>query len=158
METQSTYDAYIGLDVHKETIAVAIASPERAGEIRFWGNISNVPDSIRRFFTRAGKNYSTLLVCYEAGPCGYLLYRQLTAMGIQCQIVAPSRIAKSPTDKIKNDHRDAVSLARLLRAESPRVYRRLHFLRGWSYEQDDEVLPGDTGTGGANGIRPPGGI
>lgn len=116
MDTQNTYDAYIGLDVHKETIAVAIASPERSGEIRFWGNINNDPTSIRRFFSKAGKNYSTILVCYEAGPCGYPLYRQLTAMGIECQIVAPSRIPKSPTDRIKNDHRDAVSLARLLRA------------------------------------------
>jgi len=94
METQNTYDAYIGLDVHKETIAVAIASPERAGEIRFWGNINNVPGSVRRFFTKTGNNYSKILVCYEAGPCGYPLYRLLTAMGIECQIVAPSRIPK----------------------------------------------------------------
>jgi transposase len=57
-----------------------------------------------------------MLVCYEAGPCGYGLYRQLQSMGIECQVIAPSRIAKSPTDRIKNDHRDAVSLARLLRA------------------------------------------
>lgn len=116
MKSQCTYDAYVGLDVHKESIAIAIASPERAGEIRFWGNIINAPTSVRRFFTKMGKNYATMLVCYEAGPCGYGLYRQLLSMGIECQMVAPSRIAKSPTDKIKNDHRDAVSLARLLRA------------------------------------------
>ena len=116
MKTQYTHDAYIGLDVHKETIAVAIANPERGGEIRFWGNINNNPCSIRRFFTKMHAKYSRMLVCYEAGPCGYPLYRQLITMGIECQIVAPSRIPKSPTDRIKNDHRDAVSLSRLLRA------------------------------------------
>ena len=80
MKVEDKYDAYIGLDVHKETIAIAIASPERASEIRFWGNINNVPTSIRRLFTKVGKNYGTLLVCYEAGPCGYSLYRQLTGV------------------------------------------------------------------------------
>ena len=116
MDAQNTYSAYVGLDVHKETIAIAIADPERGGEIRFWGNINNDPLSIRRFFAKTGKKYPNMLSCYEAGPCGYRLYRQITAMGIQCEIVAPSRIPKSPTDRIKNDHRDAVSLARLLRA------------------------------------------
>lgn len=116
MKTSNKYDAYIGLDVHKETIAIAIASPERGGEIRFWGNIDNTPNSLRRFFTKVGKSYPNMLVGYEAGPCGYTVYRQLVSMGIDCQVAAPSRIAKSPTDRIKNDHRDAVSLARLLRA------------------------------------------
>lgn len=116
MSTHINYDAYIGLDVHKETIATAIANPDRSGEIRFWGNIPNTPDSIRRLFTKLSKNYPTMLVCYEAGPCGYQVYRQLTSMSIECQVIAPSRIPKSPTDRIKNDHRDAMSLARLLRA------------------------------------------
>ena len=116
MSSRIHYDAYIGLDVHKETIATAIASPDRAGEIRFWGNIPNTTDSIRRLFNKLSKNYPEILVCYEAGPCGYQVYRQLTSMSIECQVIAPSRIPKSPTDKIKNDHRDAMSLARLLRA------------------------------------------
>ncbi len=116
MNTQNSHDAHIGLDVHKETIAVAIASPERGSEIRFWGNIPNTPSSVDRFLNKAGKNSSMMLVCYEAGPCGYPLYRQLANRGIECVIVAPSRLPKSPTNRIKNDHRDAVSLARLLRA------------------------------------------
>ncbi|SER78748.1 Transposase [Nitrosomonas sp. Nm51] len=116
MTTALFHNAYIGLDVHKETIAIAIADPERAGEIRFWGNINNTPDSVRRTFTKLQNKYSSPLLCYEAGPCGYQLYRQLTLMGLECQVVAPSRIPRSPTDRIKNDHRDAVALARLLRS------------------------------------------
>ncbi len=116
MNSKNNCDVYIGLDVHKESIAVAIANPERAGEIRFWGNIPNTPTSIRRMFNKLEKNYPKLLVCYEAGPCGYRVYRQLTSMSIECQVIAPSRIPKSPTDRIKNDHRDSKSLARLLRA------------------------------------------
>ena len=60
--------------------------------------------------------HGNIMACYEAGPCGYGLYNLLTSMNIECQVIAPSRIPKSPTDRIKNDHRDAVSLARLLRA------------------------------------------
>lgn len=116
MSLQAAYDAYIGLDVHKETIAVAIANPERGGEIRFYGNISNDHNSIGRLFRKFEKKYDHVLVCYEAGPCGYPVYRQLSNAGIECMVVAPSRIAKSPTDRIKNDHRDAVGLARLLRS------------------------------------------
>ena len=67
----SNYTAYIGLDVHKETIAIAIADPERGGEIRFYGNINNNPDSISRTFAKINSNYLQPLVCYEAGPCGY---------------------------------------------------------------------------------------
>lgn len=116
MSNNILFDAYIGLDVHKDAIAVAIASPERAGEIRFWGNILNKQYSIRRLFNKFLKSYPKMLVCYEAGPCGYQVYRLLTSMSIECQVIAPSRIPKSPTDRIKNDHRDAMSLARLLRA------------------------------------------
>lgn len=111
-----SYSAYIGLDVHKDTIAIAVADPERGGEIRFQGNIDNTPDSIRRSFTKLTKKYPLPLFCYEAGPCGYQVYRLLTQMGMECQVVAPSRIPHSPTDRIKNDHRDAVLLAKLLRA------------------------------------------
>ena len=111
-----SYEVYVGLDVHKETIAIAIANPERNGEIRFWGNILNAPTTVQRTFKKLLALHSSMLVCYEAGPGGYVLYHQLTDMGIKCQVIAPSRIPKSPTDRIKNDHRDAVMLARLLRA------------------------------------------
>lgn len=116
MNTTSTYSAYIGLDVHKDSIAIAIADPERGADIRFWGNINNTPDSVRRSFKKLKDKYPSLLACCEAGPCGYHLYRLLTQMGIECQVIAPSRIPRSPTDRIKNDHRDAVSLAKLLRS------------------------------------------
>ncbi|EFC9729322.1 IS110 family transposase [Escherichia coli] len=108
--------AYIGLDVHKETLAVAIAAPERLGEVRYYGTINNEAQAVRRLFQKLQGLYGNILSCYEAGPCGFGLYHQLTAMNIKFQVIAPSRIPKSPTDRIKNDHRDAISLARLLRA------------------------------------------
>lgn len=116
MNTSKDYDIYIGLDVHKDTIAIALANPERQGEIRFWGNIDSDFNSVRRVMNKLNKQYSSMLVCYEAGPCGYGLYHLMSSMKIDCIVVAPSRIAKSPTDRIKNDHRDAKVLAKLLRA------------------------------------------
>lgn len=108
--------AYVGLDAHKETLAVAIAAPERLGEVRYDGTINNEVQAVRRLFQKLQGLYGNILSCYEAGPCGFGLYHQLTAMNIKCQVIAPSRIPKSPTDRIKNDHRDAISLAKLLRA------------------------------------------
>lgn len=116
MTTKKSYDIYIGLDVHKDTISVALANPERQGDIRFWGNIDSEFSTVRRVFNKLKKQYKEILVCYEAGPCGYGLYHLLSSLEIECIVVAPSRIAKSPTDCIKNDHRDAKILAKLLRA------------------------------------------
>ena len=110
------YPVYIGLDVHKESIAVAAASRGRR-EPESWGEIPNRPESVRKLVDRVNKKFDgeLALFCYEAGPCGYALYRQLTNMGQHCQVVAPSRIPKMPGERIKTDKRDARKLAVMLR-------------------------------------------
>ena len=109
------YAAYIGLDVHKETIAVAVAEPGR-GEPIYRGEIANTPKKVERLIAKLSEAYDggLLLFCYEAGPCGYGLYRQLIASGHDCQVVAPSQIPKKAGERIKTDRRDALKLARLL--------------------------------------------
>jgi transposase len=111
------YAAYVGLDVHKETIAVAVAEPGRDEPI-FRGEIANQPKSVEKLLGKLSEAYGggMLLWCYEAGPCGYGLYRQLLASGHDCQVIAPSRTPKAPGERIKTDRRDALKLARLLRA------------------------------------------
>src|SRR5690348_1865011 len=88
---------YIGLDVHKATIAVAIA--EEAGSPSSYGTIANDPAAVRKLVTRLGGKGVDLQVAYEAGPTGYALHRQLTKMGIACMVVAPSLIPRRPGDK-----------------------------------------------------------
>lgn len=108
--------AFVGLDVHKDTIAVAIADGPREGEVRFWGNIPNRPEHLLRLCQRIVNRYTCVEFTYEAGPCGYDVYRQLSARGLACRVVAPSHIPRRPGDRVKNDHRDAMALARLARA------------------------------------------
>ena len=113
----SRYAGFIGLDVHKETIAVAVALPGR-DEPQYRGEIKHEPKALQRWLARLNDEFggAVLLFCYEAGPCGYGLYRQLTAAGHDCQVVAPSLIPNKPGERIKTDRRDALKLARLLRA------------------------------------------
>ena len=106
---------YIGLDVHKVSISVAIAEAE-GGSPTHYGKIANDPSAIRTLMTRLGGPDVELQVAYEAGPTGYVLHRQLTELGIACLVVAPSLIPKQPGDKVKTDRRDALKLARLLRS------------------------------------------
>jgi transposase len=104
------------LDTHKAKIAVAVAEPGRSGEVRFWGDIANRPDAVRRLIERLGEQHGELDVVYEAGPCGYGLQRQITALGHRCTVVAPSLVPVRPGERVKTNRRDAVTLARLHRA------------------------------------------
>jgi len=99
---------FLGLDVHAETIAVAVA--EANGETRSLGTIANREDSIRKFIKRLGSP-EQLRACYEAGPTGFVLYWQLTQLGVDCAVVAPSLVPKKPGDRVKTDRRDALKLA-----------------------------------------------
>jgi transposase len=116
----------VGLDTHKAKIAVAVAEPGRAGEIRFQGEIANQPDAVRRLIERLGEKHSRLRVCYEAGPCDYGLHRQITALGHACTVVAPSLVPRKPGDRVKTNRRDAVTLARLHRAGELTPVTTLH--------------------------------
>jgi len=104
---------YVGLDVHAETIAAAVA--ESDGEVRDLGVIPNRPELIRRLMKRLGPARQ-LKVCYEAGPTGYVLYWQLRGMGIHCEVVAPTLVPVKAGDRVKTDRRDAMKLARSYRS------------------------------------------
>lgn len=106
---------FVGLDVHKETVAVSVAEPD-GGEVRYLGEVPNTPDAIVKLIKRLRKEGVKLSFCYEAGPCGYGLHRQLRDLGQDCQVVAPSLIPKKPGDRVKTDRRDSLNLARLHRA------------------------------------------
>lgn len=107
---------YIGLDVHKKFITIAIADDGRDSEVRFYGNIEYDMNQLDKFIRKQISQGAELKCVYEAGPCGYYLYRHLVGNGIECTVVAPSQIPKKSGDRIKNDKRDAVKLARLHRA------------------------------------------
>jgi transposase len=104
---------FIGLDVHAETIAVAVAEP--TGEVRSLGVIPHQPDSLRKVVKKLGPAGS-LRVCYEAGPTGYGLYWQFARLGIRCEVVAPTLVPVKAGDRVKTDRRDATKLARCYRA------------------------------------------
>jgi transposase len=109
-------EVFVGLDVAKARHAVAVAEDGRQGEVRYFGEIGADPDSVRRLVAKLEKRHGRLHFCYEAGPTGYGLYRQLTKLGHSCTVVAPSLIPRKPGDRIKTNRRDAQQLARLLRA------------------------------------------
>jgi transposase len=107
---------YVGLDVHKEGIVVAVAEGGARGEVREYGRIANARTALDRLARKLGGEGVKLRFCYEAGPCGYGIQRQLSAPGHDCVVVAPSLIPKRPGDRIKTDRRDAAGLAKLHRA------------------------------------------
>src|SRR5579864_8259130 len=104
---------FLGLDVHAETIAVAVAEPR--GEVRSLGTMPNRPESLRKLVKKLGPA-EDLRVCYEAGPTGYVIYWQLTALGVRCEVVAPTLVPTKAGDRVKTDRRDAEKLARSYRA------------------------------------------
>ena len=104
---------FVGLDVHADTIAVAVAEPD--GTVRSVGVMPNRPESIRKLVKRLGSP-DQLRACYEAGPTGYVLYWQLTALGVRCEVVAPTLVPVKAGDRVKTDRRDALKLARSYRA------------------------------------------
>jgi transposase len=106
---------YVGLDVHKETIAVSVAEAN-GGEVRYIGEIANTEEALDKLVKQLRKGGANLSFCYEAGPCGYGIHRQLTDLGWHCQVVAPSLIPKKAGDRVKTDRRDSLMLARLHRA------------------------------------------
>jgi transposase len=109
------YSKFIGMDVHKADISIGIAEAD-GGEARYYGKIENTPYAYLKLAKRLSKGGEEVLFCYEAGPCGYEVHRQVTKAGYDCMVIAPSLIPKKSGERVKTDRRDAVSLARLLRA------------------------------------------
>ena len=112
----TNHEAFVGFDVHKDAIAVAIAEAGAGGDVYSFGTIKNSKQAVALLARKLARTHSKLSFCYEAGPCGYAIYRQLTDLGHDCKVVAPSLVPTKPGEHIKADHRDAVTLARLLRA------------------------------------------
>lgn len=107
---------YIGLDVHKNTIDVAVTTDRANGKVRSYGKINSTLESLNKLLSKLQKKDHQLRVVYEAGPCGYQIYRHLHSKNIDCAVVAPSMIPKRSGDRIKTDRRDAINLVRLFRA------------------------------------------
>jgi transposase len=112
------YTKFVGLDVHKDTIAVSVAQEGREAAESL-GTIINKPEAIAKLVRKLGPA-KNLYFCYEAGPCGYGIYRQLTTAGSTCMVAAPSLIPRKPGEKIKTDRREQPSI-------SPTAYCPLHF-------------------------------
>ena len=109
-------EAFVALDTAKLRNAVAIADAGRNGEIRYLGEIDNTETATRKLVVQLASKYARLTFCYEAGPTGYGLYRLIKSLGHDCMVVAPSLIPSKPGDRVKTNRRDAVNLAKLLRA------------------------------------------
>src|ERR1700759_3195027 len=109
-------EVFVAFDVAKKKHAVAIAEGGRAGEVRFLGDVENSPLPIERTIKRLADRYERLHVCFEAGPTGYGLYRQIHALGHDCMVVAPALIPKRSGERIKTNRLDAARISETLRA------------------------------------------
>jgi transposase len=110
-------EAFIGIDTAKLRNAIAVAETGRNGEVRYLGEVDASEGATRKLVAKLAAKYSKLTFCYEAGPTGYGLYRQIKSLGHQCILVAPSLIPKKPGNQVKTNRRDAIELAKLLRAD-----------------------------------------
>ena len=141
---------FIGMDVHKKSISVAIAEEGSRDSARIYGTINNDLDALDKFCRKMVSTASELHFVYEAGPCGYGIYRYLTGKGFDCMVTAPSMIPKKSGDRIKTDHRDAKMLARLHRAgELTAVYvpdPQDEAMRDLSRAREDAVIAGRKAT------------
>lgn len=111
VEEEGMDTLFVGLDVHKLSISVTTAEDGRDGAVRFCGEVANTPEQVRKLADRLSRSGSRLEFCYEAGGCGYGIYRPLTEMGHGCLVAAPTLIARKPGDRIKTDRRDSQMLA-----------------------------------------------
>jgi transposase len=109
-------EAFVAFDTSKLRNAIAIAEAGRSGEVRFVGEIETSDAATAKLVRKLAAKYGRLTFCYEAGPTGYGLYRQITSLGHECMVVAPSLIPTKPGDRVKTNRRDALSLVKLLRA------------------------------------------
>src|SRR5262252_6080672 len=107
---------YVGLDVHKESLAVAYVAQDHHAEVVSLGNIGTRQCDIDKLLRQLPSKSAHLIFVYEAGPCGYWLSRYLTQKGHVCWVIAPSLIPKKPGDRVKTNRRDAIKLARLMRS------------------------------------------
>ena len=110
-------EAFVGIDTAKARNAVAVAEGGRGGEIRYLGEFDNTPDAVIKLVRKLADRYEIVHFCYEAGPTGYGMYRQIRLLGHECTVVAPSLIPRRPGDRVKTNRRDAQTLSRLLRAD-----------------------------------------
>jgi len=137
---------FIGMDVHKNSITIAIAEEGSRYSARVYGTINNDLDALNKFCRKMVSTANELYFVYEAGPCGYGIYRHLTGKGFNCIVAAPSMIPKKSGERIKNDTRDAKTLARLHRAgELTAVYvpnTQDEAMRDLSRAREDAVIAG----------------